>query len=144
MSWTSIWVHMVFSTKYRTPFLNDSIRKRVFYHMKENAEKKDIWLDVVNGYHDHAHCLFVLGRDQTLANVARLIKGESSCWINQNKLTREKFSWQDDYWAVGVSETHIARVRQYILNQEAHHRKKTFEEEIDRFNKKYGWQQLKD
>ncbi|NIJ55526.1 IS200/IS605 family transposase [Dyadobacter arcticus] len=140
MSWTSLWVHMVFCTKYRKPYLNSQIRQRVFLHIKENAAKKNIWLDVVNGYSDHAHCLFVLGRDQTLADVARLIKGESSFWINQNKLTSEKFVWQDDYWAVSVSERHIARVRQYILNQEAHHTKKTFKEEIDRFTKKYGWQ----
>ncbi|MCE6990517.1 IS200/IS605 family transposase [Dyadobacter sp. CY323] len=143
MSWTSIWIHMVFCTKYRKPFLNDEIRQKVFFHIKGNAVSKGICLDVVNGYTDHAHCLISLGREHSLAKMANLIKGESSFWINQNKLTSQKFAWQDDYWAVSVSEKHVARVRQYILNQEAHHRKKTFKDESDRFMKKYGWQQIK-
>ncbi|MHA4736919.1 IS200/IS605 family transposase [Dyadobacter sp. MSC1_007] len=142
MSWTSVWIHMVFATKYRTPFLKDSIRKQVFLHMKANAEAKGIHLDVVNGYTEHAHCLISLNRDQTISNIAQLIKGESSFWINKKKLTTGNFMWQDDYWAVSVSERHIARVRQYILNQEEHHKKKTFKEESDKFVRKYGWPPL--
>ncbi|KQS32879.1 IS200/IS605 family transposase [Dyadobacter sp. Leaf189] len=139
MSWTSIWVHIVFATKYRNHYLHDGIRKKVFFHIKENAEKKGIYIDVVNGYYDHAHCLVCLGREQSVSKVVQLIKGESACWINQNKLTANKFTWQDDYWAVSVSEKHVARVRNYILNQEAHHSKQTFIEEINRFAKKYNW-----
>ena len=112
----------------------------MFEHMKKNAEKKDIWIDSVNGYTDHAHCLISLNKDQTISNVVQLIKGESSNWINQNELTANKFSWQDDYWAVSLSESHLKKVRGYILNQEEHHNKKTFEEEIEIFMNKYGWQ----
>jgi REP element-mobilizing transposase RayT len=132
---------MVFSTKYRTPLLNTlSLRKTVFQHIKKNAKEKDIWLDCVNGHQNHAHCLISLGRDQTISNVAQLIKGESSHWINQNKLTKEKFIWQDDFWAVGVSESHLQTVRKYIHNQEQHHSRQTFSGEIDLFMKKYGWE----
>jgi putative transposase len=63
-------------------------------------------------------------------DVAQLIKGESSFWINQQKLTKEKFSWQDDYWATGVSENMLNRTRQYIFNQDIHHRKLSFEDEV--------------
>jgi len=69
-----------------------------------------------------------------------LIKGESSFWINKNKLTQNKFSWQDDYWAVSVSESHLQATRNYILSQEEHHRKKSFAQEIEEFMNKYGWQ----
>lgn len=94
MSWVRVYIHMVFSTKNRYPFLNSSeLRKDIFRHIKSNASEKGIWLDCVSGYQDHAHCLISLGREQSISQVAQLIKGESSFWINQQKLTNEKFVW---------------------------------------------------
>jgi len=144
MSWVRVYMHMVFSTKNREPFLNSSeSRKDIFQHIKKNAEEKEIWLDCINGYQDHAHCLISLGKEQTISKVAQLIKGESSFWINQQKLTTEKFIWQDDYWVVGVSESHLESVRKYIHNQESHHSKQSFTDEINIFMEKYGWSFLK-
>ena len=130
---------MVFSTKNWEPLLQSEIRKQVFQHISKNAEEKGIWLDCVNGYTNHAHCLVSLGREQTISKVAQLIKGESSFWINKNSLCKSKFTWQDDYWAVGVSESHLKSVRAYIHGQEEHHAKTTFAEEVEHFMKKYGW-----
>ena len=79
-----------------------------------------------------------------MSEVAQLIKGESSNWINKSGLIKDHFNWQDDYWAVSVSESHIFSVRKYIQNQEAHHGIKSFSEEIDVFMKKYGWELVKD
>ena len=136
---------MVFSTKNRQPFLNSSeLRRNVFEHIKNNAEEKGIWLDCINGYQEHAHCLISLGKEQTISKVAQLIKGESSYWINQHNLTSEKFVWQDDYWIVGVSESHLESVRKYIHNQEIHHSNQSFESEINNFMEKYGWSFLKE
>ncbi len=136
---------MVFSTKNREPFLNSAeLRRNVFEHIKNNAEEKGIWLDCINGYQEHAHCLVSLGKEQTIAKVAQLIKGESSYWINQHNLTSEKFVWQDDYWIVGVSESHLKSVRKYIHNQEIHHSNQSFESEINNFMEKYGWSFLKE
>ena len=140
MSWVRVYMHMVFCTKNRVPYLNSKeLRKKVFQHIKANAEEKNIWLDCVNGYTDHAHCLIALGKEQTISKVAQLIKGESSFWINKNKLTADKFMWQDDYWVVGVSESHLESVRKYIRNQEEHHSKISFTDEVDTLMKKYGW-----
>ena len=145
MSMVRIWVHLVFSTKNRYPFLHKSIRTEVFKHIKQNADEKDIWLDCVNGFTEHAHCLVSLGKDQSISKVAQLIKGESSFWINNKQgWCNNQFVWQDDYWAVGVSESHTPSVRQYIYNQEEHHGQKTFDEEIDEFMRKYGWSYVKD
>lgn len=145
MSWVRIWVHLVFSTKYRKPFLNNlEIRETMFEHIAQNAKKRSIWLDKIGGYSDHAHCLISLGRNQSMSEIAQLIKGESSHWINKSGLLKNKFVWQDDYWAVSVSESHISSVRKYIQNQEAHHGRKSFSEEIDVFMKKYGWELVKD
>jgi putative transposase len=145
MSWVRVYMHLVFSTKNRQPFLNSSeLRKKVFQHIKNNAEEKGIWLDCINGYQDHAHCLISLGKEQTISKVAQLIKGESSYWINQQNLTNEKFIWQDDFWVVGMSESHLASVRKYIHNQELHHAAHSFESEINSFMEKYGWTFLKE
>jgi len=145
MSWVRVWIHLVFSTKNREPFLDSKeIRKIVFQHIKQHAEEKGIWLDCINGYHDHAHCLISLNKDQTISKVAQLIKGESSFWINQNKITGHKFIWQDDYWAVSISESHLYELREYIYQQEEHHVKKTFTEEVNEFMKKYGLALIKE
>ena len=144
MSWVRIWIHLVFSTKNRQPLLiNEETRNKVFQHIKTNAENKNIWLEEVNGYRDHLHCLISLGRDQTMSKLAQLIKGESSNWINKEKLTKTKFAWQDDYWAVSVSESHLLRVKKYIQQQVEHHKRKSFTEEVDDFMQKYGWEHLK-
>jgi len=135
---------MVFSTKNRALFLDSQdLSREVFQHLKQNSEEKDIWLDCVNGHQDHAHCLLFLGKEQTISKVVQLIKGESSYWINKNKLTKDKFSWQDDYWVVGVSESDLESVRKYIHNQEEHHSKRLFNDEINEFMERYGWNLIK-
>jgi putative transposase len=131
---------MVFTTKNREPFLNSlTLRETVFEHIKQNADEKDIWLDCVNGYQEHAHCLVALNKELTISKTAQLIKGESSFWINRNNLTENKFIWQDDFWAVGVSEKDVPSVRNYIQNQQIHHSKQSFEDEIGDFIKNHGW-----
>ncbi len=140
MSWIRIWVHLVFSTKNREAFfVSKDKRKKVIEHIKQNAKQKEIWIEEIEGHIDHIHCLISLGKDQTISKVSQLIKGESSKWINDEKLTNTKFAWQDDYWAVSVSESHLKDVKDYIRNQEKHHKTKSFAEEVDEFMKKYGW-----
>jgi REP element-mobilizing transposase RayT len=74
----------------------------------------------------------------------QLIKGESSFWFNQQNLIEGKFSWQDDYFVVSVSESQLKRVIQYINNQEQHHLSKSFIDETNEFMQKYGWVKMKD
>ena len=144
MSFVKIWVHLVFSTKDREPLLKKEFRHDVHKHIIENCREKEIFLQAINGYTDHLHCLISLGKDQTIAKVTQLIKGESSFWINQNNLTSGKFSWQDDYFAVSVSESQLPTVMTYIKNQEKHHSKKSFSDEVNEFMTRYGWTLIKD
>ena len=144
MPWVRVWIHFVWSTKDRAPFLKDEIRLEVFQHIRENAGQKDIHIDFINGYVDHVHCLISLGTDQTIEKIMQLIKGESSFWINKNKLCKTKFGWQDEYFAVSVSETNLEAVRRYIANQEEHHRSNSFEGEFEGFMKRAGFQKFKD
>jgi putative transposase len=139
MSFVKIWVHLVFATKNREPLLIKEFRYDVYKHIIENCKEKEIFLQAINGHTDHIHCLISLGKDQTISKVSQLIKGESSFWINKNHLTERKFSWQDDYLAASVSESQVDTVVNYIKNQEVHHTKKSFDEEVSEFMTKYGW-----
>jgi putative transposase len=102
MSYIKVYVHYVWSTKHRFPFLNESIRKQLFAHIRENAKTKNIYIDFINGYTDHVHMLVSLNDDLSIGKIAQLIKGESSHWINLLQLTTSKFEWQDEYLAIGV------------------------------------------
>ncbi len=73
----------------------------------------------------------------------QLIKGESSFWINKNRFCKTKFEWQDEYFAVSVSESTLESVRKYIANQEEHHRIRSFDEEFESFLKRAGFQKFK-
>jgi REP element-mobilizing transposase RayT len=144
MPLVKVWIHFVWSTKNRQPLLSDEIRPKVFRHIRHNAGEKGIFIDFIGGYVDHVHCLVSLGTDQTIEKIIQLIKGESSFWINRNKLCEEKFEWQDEYFAVSVSESVIDKVRDYIKRQEEHHRKQTFKDEFEIFLVKAGFQKFSD
>lgn len=144
MAYVRIWVHLVFATKNREPLLHSKLRHNLQKHVIENCIEKDIFLKSINGFTDHLHCLISLGKEQSISKISQLIKGESSFWINQNKFIQEKFSWQDDYFAVSVSESQIGKVDDYIKNQEIHHSKKTFDDEAKEFMTKYGWVTIQD
>lgn len=135
-----VYIHFVWSTKCREPFLETpELRKKMWKHIKENAIQKGIHIDFINGYKDHCHCLVSLGADQTLSKVMRLLKGESSHWINKEVMDKPNFQWQEEYYAVSVSESIIDNVRQYIKNQEKHHSKRSFEDEENDLIEKYGF-----
>jgi putative transposase len=145
MSFIKVYIHFIWGTKDRIPLLNSKeLRTTVWNHIRQNAKEKNIYIDFINGYDDHCHCLISLGMDQTIEKTMMLIKGESSYWINKNKLTTKKFQWQDEYFAVSVSESKIDIVRNYIKNQEEHHKHKTFHEEYDEFITKYGFSRFND
>ncbi len=131
MAYVKNWLHCVWGTKYRIHFLSDEILRKVIVHIKTNAKDKSINIDSLNGHREHIHCLIKLNPDQTLSKVIQLIKGESSFWINKNELTKYKFEWAVEYFAISISESHLPRVRGYIKNQGEHHRRKTWDEEYN-------------
>ncbi len=138
MSFTNIWIHAVWATKARAPFLHDRIRQKIFSHIRQHARENDIHIDFINGYIDHVHILLCMKADQCISTLIKLIKGESSYWVNKRKMIPTIFDWQDDYFAVSVGESDLYKVRNYIRNQEEHHRKKTFKEEYEELLKKSG------
>ena len=141
MSYIKLFIHAVWATKDRNPYLMPSIRHQVIEHICENAKLKNIAIDQINGFNDHLHCLISMSSDQNIATIMNLIKGESSFWINRQKLTKNKFGWQDEYFAVSVGQSQLDTIRQYISKQETHHKKKTFQQEYDEFLKHYMFEE---
>ena len=143
MPFVKIYVHFVWSTKNRIQTLDTpELRKNVWQHIRQNGVKKDIFIDFVNGHAEHCHCLVSLGVDQTISKVMQLIKGESAFWFNKQQFIKQKLEWQDEYFAVSVSESQIDTLRNYIKNQEEHHKRKTFQQEYDEFIIKYGFEKF--
>jgi REP element-mobilizing transposase RayT len=118
MPYVRNWLHCVWGTKRRYPFLTQVNKKVIFDHIKENCKEKGIYLDFIYGYRDHVHILISLNQEQNVSNIMRLIKGESSRWINKEKLTDYKFEWSDEYFAVSLSDSQVNRIREYIKNQD--------------------------
>ncbi len=129
MAYVKIWVHAVWGTKNRYPFLQKELKDKLILHIKQNAKTKEIHIDTINGHSDHMHALIGLNADMSIAKTMNLIKGESSFWINKEKFTKTKFEWAAEYYAASISESALSNVRNYINNQEEHHKKKTFEDE---------------
>lgn len=143
MPFVKVYLHTVWCTKNREPYLSSpELRQTMWDHIKMNALEKDIHVDYVNGYSEHCHCLISLKADQAISKVMQLIKGESAFWFNKQKFINKKLQWQDEYYAVGVSESMIEKTRRYIMNQEAHHSKKSFKDELEELVKLYGFGKL--
>lgn len=119
--------------------ISNQLKPLLLQHIRENCSKKGIYLDCLNCVEAHIHLLVSLGTEQTIAKVAMLIKGESSFWINKHELLKSKFEWQDDYFALSVSESAIDKVRQYIAGQEEHHKKRSVQQEYEEFLKLHGF-----
>lgn len=143
MSFVKIWIHAVWAVKNRKPVLNQDIRKSVFEHIHKNALEKEIFMDTVGGHHNHIHCLFRLKNSQSIDNIMQLIKGESSFWFNHSELSGLKLNWQKEYFAVSVSESNVAKVRNYILNQDEHHKRKHRKKNIVSLSQNMAFRLLK-
>lgn len=139
MPYAKVMIHFIWSTKNRTPIISKDLKPLLLSHIKENSLTKNIFIDTLNCVEDHIHLLISLGTEQTISKIAMLIKGESSFWANKQKVIKNKFEWQDEYIALSVSESAIDKVRQYILNQEEHHKKKSFSQEYEEFLKFHGF-----
>ena len=138
-SLVKIWIHGVLGTKDRTSLINDNFEKELHSHVKDRFEKDlDCKVRIINGTDDHVHVLFLLSPNFGIGDIFQKVKGESSHWINKSNLMSNKFAWQIGYGAFSVSESKVKDVEQYIRNQKEHHKKTSYEDEIDLLIKKYG------
>jgi REP element-mobilizing transposase RayT len=92
---------------------------------------------IVNGVADHVHCLFGLRPVVSVSELMKTAKAKSSKYINDNKLTESRFEWQEGYGVFSYGQSQVDGIYNYILNQEEHHKKKTFREEYLKFLKNF-------
>ncbi len=137
-SFNKLWIHAIWSTKDRLPFIETSIEKRVYEFMSSQFTESGCPVRIINGMPDHIHCLFLLNPQKTITEIIKQVKGSSSHWINPEQLIRDKFAWQTGYAAYSVSESVLDKVYQYIVNQKQHHQKTTFLKEYEEFIKLHG------
>ncbi|MCX8480433.1 MAG: IS200/IS605 family transposase, partial [Sediminibacterium sp.] len=137
-TYSQLYVHVVFAVKYRANLISPKWKPILYQYITGIISNKKQKLMVINGMPDHLHILIGLKPDCNLSDLIRDIKSNSSRWVNQNNYVVEKFEWQNGFGAFTVGQSQIKTVVQYILNQEEHHRKKTFKEEYIEFLNAYN------
>jgi len=137
-SYISCHVHYIFSTKRRERIIGPNVRPRLWAYLGGIARENKMMALAVGGVEDHVHLLLSLPSTMALARAVQLIKGGSSLWMNDTFPDQGSFAWQEGYGAFTVSVSQIDKTISYIGNQEAHHRRKTFQEEYLEFLKRHG------
>jgi len=125
-----VFVHFVWSTKNAERSLCDGVRQEVKVHIARYARENGMHLEAFDVQPEHVHLVVRLGSEQRTGDVPKLLKGESSHWINQNDIVAGKFSWQTGYAAFSVDQGGLEAVKSYVMNQEEHHKRNTYSEEI--------------
>lgn len=131
-TYLSLHYHIVFSTKNRIAFIEPTWRKRLHEYLGGTIRGLDGFPDEIGGVGDHVHLLIGLKATHCLADVVREIKKASSMWVH-DEIGTGNFAWQEGYSAFSVSPTARGPVRSYIKNQEEHHRKKSYRDELIEF-----------
>jgi REP-associated tyrosine transposase len=143
-SYSRVWLHLVWATLERRPLLTKPAAVKLSEYLTEYAKQKGIYMKINFVNSDHVHALIDLPTNLSIEEVMQLFKGGSSHWINEGTLVAGKFGWGRGYGVFSVSESGVAEVCAYIANQEEHHRRRAFVEELKLFVEQYGLEWRKD
>jgi len=132
------YVHLTFSTKSRLPFIKNEIKEELHSYIAGTLKRLQSPAIIINSMPDHVHILFRLSKTSSIAKITEEVKKGSSKWIKTKiaATNGRRFSWQIGYGAFSVSPSQVHTVINYIKNQEKHHRKMNYREEVERFMKK--------
>ena len=137
-SFTNLLYHLVFSTKERQPWLEQSLRPALWDCLGGIIKAEGGIPLIINGVEDHVHILTKLRPDKSVSNILSDLKSRSSGWVHRTHPNLEAFAWQTGYGAFTVSQSQVEKIRTYIHNQEEHHRRMPFQEELRRLLRKHG------
>jgi putative transposase len=137
-SYNQIWIHAIWTTKYRNPLIGIDVENCIHQYLHEQYMEFGCPAQIINGMPDHVHSLFLLNSKQPIMAVLKQVKGASSYWINEENIIDEKFYWQSGYAAYSVSASQVQKVFQYIKNQKSHHRQQTTTQELNELIKRHG------
>ena len=135
---TRLLTHVIFSTKGRSPSIETEIRSELHAYLGGIVRELGGTALAIKGTADHVHVLLRLPPDVSMAEALRVMKANSSRWVHQRWPRRRAFAWQAGYGAFSVSESNVPAIVKYISNQEAHHRKISYQEEFLQFLKRHS------
>ncbi len=136
-TYSQIYIQVVFAVHGRQNLLAKEWRQEVFKYMVGIIKNKGHKSIIVNGVEDHVHAFIGLKPAMALSDLVRDVKNNSTNFINDNNWIKGKFSWQEGYGAFSYSHSQVENVYNYILNQEQHHSRQTFQEEYMDFLSKF-------
>jgi putative transposase len=136
-TYTQLYIHFVFAVKYRTALLNDVWDERLRLYISAIVQNHEHKVIAINNMPDHIHLLVGLNPKQSIVDLMTIVKSDSSEWINKEKLTKGKFQWQNGYGAFSHSRSEIDNIVKYILNQQEHHKEKSFLSEYRQLLKRF-------
>ena len=136
-SLSKVYVHITFSTKNHQSIIDDKIKTLLFEYLGGVCKGLECNPVQVGGYKNHIHILCLLSRKITQMKLLEELKKQSSKWIKTKGDEYSNFYWQDGYGIFSVNPTQVEVVKEYIKNQENHHKKLTFKEELLAFLQKY-------
>jgi len=128
-TYTQLYIHFVFAVQNRISLINPKWQTDLYKYMSGIISNNGHKMFAINGMPDHVHMLVGMRPTQSLSDLMQDIKGSSSTWINERRLTKGRFQWQEGYGAFSYSKKELPLIINYIKNQEEHHRQKTFMEE---------------
>ena len=137
-TYTQIYIMVVFSVSGKTNLISSKWKDELYKYITGIIKSHNQKLIAINGVSDHIHILLGLKPDMALSDLVRVIKSNSSKFINEKKFIRGKFNWQEGFGAFSYSHSQLSNVIKYIENQENHHKKKTFKEEYFELLEKYS------
>lgn len=133
-----VYIHLVFSTKDRIPHLRDKgVRDELHAYLGGISKQLDCPPLIVGGVEDHVHLLCRFGRTVTQAEWVKELKRVSNPWLKQHGREYADFQWQGGYADFSVSQSNLETVTRYIANQEAHHQKMNFQDELRQLLRKH-------
>ena len=136
-SYSRVWLHLVWATLERRPLITTSAAVKLSTYLTQYASEKGIYMRINYVSPDPVHALIDLPTNLCIEDAMQLLKGSSSHWINENSLLAGKFGWGRGYGAFSVSHSGIGAVSKYVANQQEHHRKRSFLEELRQFVERY-------
>jgi putative transposase len=128
-TYTQLHIHFVFAVKYRKAVITNEWEDRLHKYITGIVQGNGHKMLAINSAEDHIHIFIGLNPKQSISEIMRLVKGDSSEFVNKEKFTKRKFQWQEGYGAFSNSHSQIDAVVKYILNQKTHHAKTSFKEE---------------
>ena len=137
-TYSKIYIHIIFSTKNRNNLIQSSFREELFKYISGIIKGKGQTSLAINGTSDHIHILVGLKPDKSISDLVRDIKHFSTNFIKNRNLCKVKFAWQEGYAAFSYSYSQIDSVIKYIINQEKHHKRKSFKDEYQEFLNKFS------